>query len=391
MKKKIILSVLFIILIFASFVYATETDQVAEVMPISTNNEIIDRDSFQAGDIVIVEDKTINGNVFYAGEKVKVSNVSIDGDVFLAAETIDFNGVTVNGSVFVAGKNITLLGCDLTGNLYSAGSNISLEETKVQDVFSASAIFELNGASNIERSLNAVSENILINSSKIQRNANLSVTNLNIGPETQITGGLFYSSEKQANIAEGAIIGSIDYNVLENIESSEIEYESNTMSDIVYNVVVILIKAIFVVGFIFLFGKGFIEKQKVKNIASHLGINAAQGLLWTVLLPIISILLMCTGVAVGLGFVVLAIYFIIFVISSSLVAISISTALTQKMEYNAWKFYGITILVALAIAILEQIPTIGGIITIFVGLVGMGLVVSGIKNKKVKKEEPEIV
>lgn len=389
MKKKIILSILIIALCFIGAVYATEvTNPNDGLMVISDNLQVVDADDFQAGDIVTVENKTVNGNAFAAGERLTFSNVTLNGDLFVAGQYIDLKNVNVTGSVFVAGEFITLTGASFSGNLYVAGSEVSLVETTIQDVFSASAELKIDGGSNILRTVNAVAGDIVIDNSQIGRNANLSVDELNIGPAAKITGALFYSSEEEANISDVANIGNVNYTPVV-VDEDTVE-ETSGISVALYSILVIAIKAVFVCGFIFLFAKGFIEQQKVKNIVAHLGVNAAKGLLWAIVVPIISILLLCSGVAVGLSFSVLAIYFIIFNISSSLVAVSIGATITQKMEYNAWRFYGITLLVALIIAILEQIPTLGGIITVFVGLAGMGLIFSSLKTKKATKEEPKV-
>ena len=386
MIKKIIISILVIILAFSSFVYATEANNNDTMLVADV--EIIEADDFQAGNVVEAKNKTVNGNSFIAGEKILVSNYTVAGDLFLAAQSIDLKNVNVGGSIFVAGEYITFSECIFSGNLYVAGSDISIKGITAQDIFSVSANFELNENSKVSRSLNSVADSIVINNSQIGRNANLSVTNLSIGPEAKITGGLFYTSENKASIAENAIIGNVNF---DEIITSEQTTNFN-LSTAAYNIIVVMLKTIFVGGFIFLFAKGFIEKQKVKNIAIHLGKNAGKGLLLAIVIPIIVILLLCTGVAIGLSFSILAIYFVIFNISSALVAVSISTALTQKMQYNAWRFYGIAILVSIVIGVLGQIPTLGVIITMFVGLAGMGLIFSGLKNIKASKEnEPEIV
>jgi len=92
-----------------------------------------------------------------------------------------------------------------------------------------------------------------------------------------------------------------------------------------------------------------------------------------------------------MGFVLLGIYFIIFAISLPVVAVSIATIVTKKMEYNFWKVYGLSILVAVVISILQKVVVLGTIVTIIIGLLGMGLIFAGLKNKKEKKEEVEVV
>ena len=79
-------------------------------------------------------------------------------------------------------------------------------------------------------------------------------------------------------------------------------------------------------------------------------------------------------------------YIIIFAISTSIVSIAITANITKNMEYNAWRFYGISILVAIVIAILKQVPVISIAVTLIVAFTGMGLVFSGLRTKKENKE-----
>ena len=87
----------------------------------------------------------------------------------------------------------------------------------------------------------------------------------------------------------------------------------------------------------------------------------------------------------------MVLYFVIFAISLPIVAVSITAASTKQAELSKLKFYGITLLISLMIAILSKIPVLGALVSIVVTLAGMGLVFSGLKAKKEKTEvEPTV-
>jgi len=439
MKKKILLSIVIIITLLGTIVLATEDpNSVNGIMPINETGEMltpstdantlqnttlvgedgnvgvpysipeewlrdipeenwredgsskttVQNDDFKGGEQVKVSSLQIDGNAFYAGEEITISDVDIYGDLFVAAQYIDIQNTNVAGNIFVAGSSVELDTTMITGNMFVAGKTVTLKTVEAQDIFGAASVFLIDGESFIYRNINVGAANISIDNTDIGRNANLSVETLNIGNSTVILGMLNYSSENEAVVAEGASVGSVNHSKIQAKTNAE---EGSTMQSVGYSVVTSLVKAIFVCGFIYLFARGFIEKQKVENEFKHIAINTGKGLLWSIVIPIVAILLMCTGVAFGLSFVILALYFAMFVISMPVVAVSISTALTKNKELNSWKSYGITLLVALVIVVLSQIKYVGPIISIIVGLAGMGLIFSSLKNKVVKKEEKQEV
>lgn len=431
MKKKILLSIVIIIALLGTMVLATENPNDG-IMPINETDEAltpttdantlqnttlvgedetegesyvipedwarnisedgvskttVQNDDFETGEQVKVSTVQIDGNAFYAGEEITISDVDIYGDLFVAGQYIDIQNTYVSGNIFVAGSSIELYKTMITGNIFVAGETVRLETVEAQDIFGAAASFSIDEESFIYRNINVGASNIVIDNASIGRNANLSAETLNIGNSAVILGVLNYSSEDEAVIAEGASIGSVNYSKIQSVEVSE----SSTMKYVVYSILTSMLKAIFVCGFIYLFAKGFIEKQKVENEFKHIAINTGKGLLWAIIIPIVSILLICTGIAFGLSFVILALYFAIFTISMPVVAVSISTALTKNKKLNSWKSYGITLLVALVIGVLSQINYVGPIIKVVVGLAGMGLIFSSLKNKVIKTEEEQKV
>lgn len=436
MKKKILISVVAIVILLGNLVFATETlsptvdadtltntalvgednitDQNADkgIMPINETPYEMDSDNSNAdGDYSIppewardnnsifpeavetnvfeggeesytVSNKEINGNAFYASEQLQLSNVIISGDLWIAGKYIDLNDVTVYGNIYIGADNVKITDASISGIVYVACNNVEIAESAFQDIFSASSTLTLGNSSYILRDLNAAAGTINIANTVIARNANLTVDTLNVGEATNIEGALNYSSKAEATIPSNATINNVNYTSIK-----ETSKDSSTIQNVIFGVLSTILKSALVCAFILVFAKSFVEKQKTDKLVSYYLGATAKGALAAILIPVLVFVLLCTGFGIGVGFILLGIYFIIFAISLPVVAVSVATAVTKKMEYNFWKVYGISILIAVVISILQKIVVIGAIITIIVGLLGMGLIFAGLKNKKDRKEE----
>lgn len=320
----------------------------------------ISEDYFTASSIVEISNKTVDGNAFIAGETVRLNQFSIYGDTFVAGENVNLQNMHVIGSLYVAGANISLDKVDISGNLYIAGDKLNVSQTTVQDVFAAGNVISVSNSSNVIRSINAAGSSITLGNTTVGRNANLEANTI--------------------DTSEAIVSGKLNSNIIkEDVE----EEQTSKVDTIAYSVVSNTVRALLVCGFIFLFARGYIERQKTDKLTVYLLKNTAKGFGLVFLIPIIAVLLLFTGVAIGLSFALIAIYIIILFISTSLISVTIATAAIGKNTDSSWKLYGISVLTALVLALLQQIPFIGGLISVLIGFTGMGLILPPLqKNKK---------
>lgn len=337
------------------------------IMPINEESadrgEVVTGDTFISEDAIDVADKQFDGNVFLVGAKANLASSAVYGDLFVLSQATNLQNIDVIGNIYIAAQSATLNTVNCSGNVYIAGSAISLSGTAAQDVFIAGSAIVLDNDSYILRNLYAGGASITIGSAQIGRNANLAANDI--------------------QIAENAIVNG---NLNKDITPEEVKNETRTIGDSITSVVITAISALAICGFIFLFGKGFIEKQKSDNIAGFFLKNLGMGILFTIVIPVVATLLLLTGLATGLSFIIIFIYIIIFAISTSIVSVAITANITKNMEYNSWRFYGISILVAIVIGILKQIPMVNFVVTLIVAFTGMGLIFSSLKTKKENKE-----
>lgn len=338
------------------------------IMPISEEyadreGTIVTGDTFIGEDVIEVTSKQFDGNVFLTGQKASLTNSVVYGDLFVLGQATILQNIDVIGNIYVAAQSATLYSVNCSGNMYLAGSAINISATAAQDVFVAGSAIVIDKDSYILRNLYAGGASVTIENAQIGRDANISANDI--------------------QISESAIVNG---NLNKDITPEEVEEHTSTFGYKIASVVRTAISALAICGFIFLFGKGFIEKQKSDNVAGFLLKNLGKGVLFTILIPLVAILLMLTGLTGGLSVILILIYIIIFWISTSIVSIAITANITKNMEYNVWRFYGISILVAIVIAILKQVPVINIAITLIVAFIGMGLLFSGLRIKNENKE-----
>ena len=386
MRRKILLSIALILIMFIGCVYATEegapipkewlrTGEISE----NVEKEKISETYFMVDENASLQDKIIDGNLFAVGTSMFLDNVEVYGNVFIAGQNTTISNITVHGTAFLVSETINISNSNFNGNVFSASQTINFEGV-AQDLFVASENLAVNNGSIIHRDVFAAGSSVVF-SGNVGRNVNMSGNEIMIMDGTIIDGALNYSSVQEAGIAVESQIGSINFNKQEEIVENE---GATRMSHSVYNAVVLLIKSIFVCGFIFLYARGFIEKQKTENVVGYFVKNTFKGLGWLILIPTIAILLLFTGVSVGLSFVVLALYSMILWLSVPVVAIAITANVTKNQEFKAWKFYGYSLLISIILILVKQVSTLGGIMTFVFGLATLGIVMSSLKNKKVK-------
>lgn len=427
MKKKILSIAIILTLVFSfSVVFATE-DQVLDLNSADLGN-LADENSLTASDDIEevinktlvdslispspnatsdtvdgnkiigeenaeLKDTTVNGNLIIFAQDLNLENVEVNGDVAIFGQNIRISKLSaVNGAIVIAGQKIDINTISTAGNVYIAGEDVSAE-IFARDFYSACSSLTLRERSEISKVYNYSGELFIEGGSYEVINAG--VENLSVGANTVITKGLNYSSENEADINTSAKIGNVDFTKEEKEEPVEVKVtQKDKVISRVNAVLSAVVKSLAVCGFIFLCAEGFIKKTKVQDPVKYIGFSALKGLGWTFAFPIVSILLLFTGFAAGISAVLLIVYFIIFWAALPIVSIAVMNAIIKEKPSDKKKAYGITILVAGALAILGQVPVIGGLVKLIVALAGFGIFMGALKpskEPKAKDAKPVVV
>lgn len=164
-------------------------------------SEKIDHTLFAAGNSVNVSSEVF-GDVFCAGQTVTISG-TVHGDVICAGQTVTVSG-TVDGDVRLAGQSITV-GGKVAGNATIAGQSFTLSSTASigGDVTLGSADGNLSGT--IGRDIAAGGGNLVI-ANAVGRDIKGNIENLRLSSGARVQGNIDFTSSKDLEKANGAIV-----------------------------------------------------------------------------------------------------------------------------------------------------------------------------------------
>ena len=397
--KKIFLAILVFSIMFTTFSFATETStenqDIIKGVDVSNetqtytdpetgmnydialynNSNLVDypdyEETYESGDLYkfdksAVIDNNINGNVFVIGDTVTISSAKILGNVFVMAKTLNISNSYIYGSVFAIAQDIEFGHGSSADDVYMIAEKINFDEYTA-----------------ISRSARISANTITLNGS-IGYDVYAMADTISLGTELEIDGTLSYTADKEISIPETASIGNVEYTPAKE-EKVEAVQSFKGMS-ILMSAVSFIFKVAVISVFIILFNNKFSKVNKEtktgKNIAKSLG----NGALALILVPIIAFVLLFTVIGAGLGVLLFAIYAIVLFLATSVAVVSITEMLFGDKVKSKLGLWGMTLLTALVIWILGEIPVIGWAISFVVFLIGLGFIVRAIFFKANKKD-----
>ena len=148
---------------------------------------------------------TVKGDVYCATQTVTITG-TVDGDVICATQNIRISG-TVNGNVRVAAQTASFEG-DIAGTVTAFAQNVdtSKDSTIGGDMNGAASSITLAGT--VGRDLLASAETMTIEGA-IGRNVGGEYNQLVIVDKASVSGFLRYTSDQDASIATGTVLGEV--------------------------------------------------------------------------------------------------------------------------------------------------------------------------------------
>lgn len=375
MLKRIVLS--FMALVSALMINVSSADAANFFNePELVIDELVSDDTYILSDSAHIKN-TIVGDVFIlAGE------VTIDGDItedlFVASGEVVVNG-NVSGDIRVAGGEVTINGA-IGDDLMAAGGDIVVGEDSTigGSIFAASGSLEVNG-----RVFEDVKGNfaVLYINSEICGDVDVRIDqSLEFGPKAKLKQDLRYLAPGEDYVPTGVVEGEI------------------TSSTMAYQILAQDFGKGFVIWQITAYGSSLILALMLVSIAPRMLTRTAQitkehpwktlgfGLLVMLLAFVIPIILMMTIIGIGLSFISMAIFFIMFMFAKVFAANWIGAYIigTPKMkksgkkvvaEVSRLKQFGVLALVLLAYNLLIFIPFVGWVAKLILFVVGLGSMV----------------
>lgn len=279
--------------------------------------------------------------------------------------SVDFNVSStdnVDGINFVAGSSVSVSGQNEYGAY--AGSNVNISGNILKELFAVGSSVNMSG--NFNRNVYIGAGSLILNNVTINGDVKLSVSDITFLDNVVINGVLEYN--------DNAIVKGLDKAFISetNIYHVELDDESYSLVDefssLIYSIVSLVLIA-FIINLLFpKIYKSLDKKLDFKDLLN----KALIGLAILFLTPLVAILCMITGVGLGLGFVILALYILLCCLSSltfmSVFGYNILTKFFKKDE-NIY----ISIVIGIVLfKLIYLLPFIGGITSFIVILIGLG-------------------
>lgn len=355
-------------------------------------------DSEDAADYVVDADQTeVNeenndnssdfkkSDVYLTGQDVKIDYI-VDGNVFVMADNVTISS-QIGGDAFICAKNITI---DKDGyifsNLFAAANDVTIEGV-VYDVFAAANNVTVSGF--VYRDMKVVANTINIYGT-VGRNAFISTESLNFvrGNEDSedytvggITGDLNYSAKSESEIPEGVIGGNTNFT---KVIVNENSISAKDLKDLIVSALSFIALTVAMWLLSLWLAPNFL-KNTGKLISNRILAVVGFGILGLITIPIISVVLLCVGIA-SASIPLLLLYILLLLISKSVFIISITNVLCKKLNIDKKLLtFGILVGVSLAVWLLTLIPKLGIFIGLAATLLGFGVLITNILPHKEKE------
>lgn len=354
----------------AAPVFAEALTIASEKLTSVAKDQIVDGSAYLAGDTVTVAG-TVKGDVFCAGNTVTISGI-VEGDVLCAGQKISIDG-TVHGDVRLAGVEVFVKGT-IDGSATLAGATITTDaSSKIgKDMTAAGNQLSLSGAVGRDAALGGTDISV---GGTIGRDVSSDVSQLRVASSAKIGGNFTYASDVESSIPSGSVSGKITHNASTGSIFNRKKADPNAM---ILFAVLAIASFIILASLVTLILPRYI--QRVSNVPSlkSFGLFFLVGLATFMVTPIIILLLMISAVGVYAAIALSVAMVLIVLLSGVPVAFSLGRFMLAGRRSNALlnAALGATVL-----GILCVIPFVGVTVGIVAVLVGVGMLILGMKTQ----------
>lgn len=384
-KFKVLFLLITIVTLLSTLSFATieprTTGEDSEngVMPISADETI---PISEEGTPNLEEEEWINNDLFIMQDKYVLDKV-VDGNAFIFANEVTING-EVGGNVFVFANKLTVNNGYINGSLFVAANEVVINGM-IYDVYAACDNFTLEKDGFIGRDLKLTSNNFNLYG-KVRRDVYVSAAHYNLPEASEpLVGGNFnYSNNSELTIPKEIVVGEIKYS--KEIIPEESVFEK--VSSYIFDAINVLVYTLVVIVLAILLAPKFVERvsnMDTKKAFVSLGI----GILVPIAVIIALFMLLISSVASMLSVSGILIFIAICMSGTAFASIYFGSIFVKLVKWEGKvKFVLASLITALVIWAISQIPYIGGIFGLLVALFGIGtLFVNAIYRKEIAVQE----
>ena len=364
MQKPLQKGMLFLLVVLILTVNQATAQQAAEILNI---DDPVSNDVYLAGRSVNIL-AAVSGDAVIAGQRINVAE-QVSEDVIAAGERINLSA-DVGDDVRAAGRMINL-NAVIGDDAILAGETVTLGPDSIVSnrAWIAGRSVELAGQIGME--LRAAAKEITI-SGEIGGNVHVIAENIEVYPGVKIEGDFIYKSPSEANIAPGATIsGKLIRQEMDLKESLDIA----VFPSLIFTFLTLLL-SFAVVSWLFPAFMAMACDSIFKGGFKSIGI----GLVFSLLTPVIVVLLLISVIGIPLGLILLALYPIVLFIGFLLGVYFLSDAFLRRIgkdvgSFSVWRLVA-ALIAMMAIVVVLLVPLLGGIVLILLILLGLGGVLS---------------
>ena len=306
--------------------------------------------------LTIGQNEVIDDDLYLAAGNIEI-NGTINGDVVAAAGQIIING-KINGDLIIAGGQINLNG-SVKDDVRVIGGDVTVKGTIGDDLLAGA------GTLTIEKKA-IVNGDLTLGAGQAMIGGQVGPVHAGIGQITfessaKVNGDLIYISDSQAVIRDGATItGKTTYH---QPKKNDYNFQNAFTASRLLGVLIFLIMA-----WLFYLSMPNKTKQLTHNWQDKFGINLLWGILFLIVTPIISLILMVTIIgiplAIGLTFLYIALLYLGMIVGA--IALGdwlLNMGKKDKQLPTNW----LTVLVGVIIlSLISSIPVIGWIVKLII-------------------------
>lgn len=371
-KTKFVVILALILVLFCSHFSLAAESNGSDTMPISIDTTDIDTPA------VTAQENIKKGDEYLVGQDVTV-DYTIDGNLYVFGNTVTINSQIV-GDVFVFANQVVVEKDGyIYSNLFACAQSVTVKGV-VYDAYICTNNFTISGGYVYRDS--RIAANTVNISGVVGRNAYISCDTLSFGSNNAdansenttdskgiINGNLEYSAKNEASIPNGCVTGETKFTLIEiNNYVSIGDYVSSLAS--------FLCLVIFIWLLLLWLSPKFLG-QTNKLLKTKKSSIALYGILGLILIPIVSVLLMFSGIASNVGLLLLALCIILLCVSKTFFTIAINKLVCAKLKIKkTGATFGILLVSSIVIWAVGLIPYVGSILSFIMIWIGLGVVLA---------------
>lgn len=342
--------------------------------------EVIDDDLYLLGTTLVING-TVNGDVFAAGTTIEI-NGTVNGNVSLAGNSVTIDG-TVSQGARVAANDFSMAGSVgedllLLGNTTAIGSSAVIG----RDLILTVSTMTIDGT--VERRVAGVAEEVMHNGS-VGTEFDISVETLVITDDASIGGDLTYRAEKEAEIAGGAEIGGeMKHEMVAEATDIDVGF---SFDSIAFGIAGLIMTAVYGTALLLIFPRLTLaaSNQLLENPLMSIG----MGIVFLIVVPVVSILVMITVVGIPLGLIALLLYGIALFSAQIFVGMTIGRLILSFIadgNRRLIQFLGLLIglLILFGISFIPYVGPWAPLIVVILGLGGLMIAISRLRHEQAR-------